>query len=59
MAQSIGAHVGPRIAEVIRSIVEHYDAIMLVRNAEASADPPGAPAAIVPEPDELCPAVAG
>jgi hypothetical protein len=33
MARSIGTHVGTRIADVIKSIAEHYHAIILVRDA--------------------------
>ena len=59
MARSIGAHVGTRIADVIKSIAEHYDAIMLVRNAEPAAEPFAVAARTVAEPNELCEAVSG
>jgi hypothetical protein len=59
MARSIGAHVGTRIADVVRSIAEHYDAIMLVCNAEPAAEPSAVAARTVAEPNELCQAVSG
>jgi hypothetical protein len=37
MARSIGSQVGERIADVIKSIAEHYDAIMMVRSPSTSA----------------------
>ena len=59
MARSIGAHVGTRIADVIKSIVEHYDAIMLVRNADPPAEARAVAVRTVAEPNELCEAVSG
>jgi hypothetical protein len=59
MARSIGAHVGTRIADVIKSIAEHYDAIVLGRNAESTAEPFAVAARTVAEPNELCEAVSG
>jgi hypothetical protein len=37
MVRSIGSQVGQRIAEIIKSVAEHYDAMMLVRSASTSA----------------------
>jgi hypothetical protein len=59
MARSIGAHVGTRIADVIKNIAEHYDAIMLVGNPEPAAQSLAVATRMVAEPNEMCQAMSG